>query len=155
MICTTQHYSLLTYPQTLSAHYRFCKAMTFISILSIRVLTDIYCNRTKSTVPLTSARVDATVWQQKLILVDCWPTVITYNITVILHVANKTSQCRFIATLSPFQMVRSYYSSPEAAASPYSFKCFTCGKSQPFCRKTLTSAKINRNINVRLGFDCT
>ena len=45
-----------------SAHYRFCKAMMFISIFSIRVLNDLYSNRIKSTVPLTSAGVDAVVW---------------------------------------------------------------------------------------------
>ena len=79
-----------------------------------------------------------------LILVKCWPA--TYNTTVILHVENKTPQCISIATLSPFQTVRSCYGSPEAAASPFSFKWFTCGKSRPFCRKTPTSAKLNRNV---------
>ena len=73
---------------------------------------------------------------------------------MILHVANKAPQCISIPTLSLFQTVRSCYSSPEAAASPFSFKWFTCGKSRPFCRKTPTSAKLNRNVNVRLRFDC-
>ena len=65
----------------------------------------------------------------------------------------KTPQCISIATLSLFQTVRSCYSSVEAAASPFSFKWFTCGKSRPFCRKTPTSVKLNRNVNVRLRFD--
>ena len=52
---------LSTYPQTLFAHCRFCKAMMFIPIFNNRVLTELYSNRTKSTVPLTSAGVGAAV----------------------------------------------------------------------------------------------
>ena len=53
---------LSTYPQTLFAHCRFCKAMMFIPIFNNRVLTELYSNRTKSTVPLTNAGVGAAVW---------------------------------------------------------------------------------------------
>ena len=69
-----------------------------------------------------------------------------YNTTVILLVTSKTPQCISVTTLSPFQTLKSWYSSLEAAASPFSFKWFTCCKRRPFCRK------MQRKL--RLRFDC-